>query len=163
MFAFTLLKTLYHEIVSPDVAQNELLNGKGLRFHSTDRTYDVAPDIRKVTVEKRYLLKSVLYYVWVNDKETDLNDPALCQWILAFFREFRPSYLKEEIDPITVNGKKALLDCFAVDKIPSYRKDHAYSDLEITTMKDVREGKIKKDTRQATFPGMIFSEKHKKD
>ncbi|MDO4978286.1 MAG: hypothetical protein Q4E53_13625, partial [Eubacteriales bacterium] len=56
-----------------------------------------------------------------------------------------------------------LLTCFHVDSIPSYRDNRAYKNLEITRMEDIKNGNVKEDTRHATFPGMTFSKKYKKD
>lgn len=165
MLKITLLKTLYYEMNASIIPKENIIHGKDRRFHTIQKTYDVCPEIKSVTVEERYLPYSILYYLWVNDEKiaSDLNEPSVCHWILSFFQEFHPEYLYEGICIQETNNLDQLLTCFNVDTIPSYRDNRAYKDLEITRMEDVKNGTVKEDNRQATFPGMTFSKKYKKD
>lgn len=161
MLKITLLKTLYYEIDESLTPETKITMGKDRHFRTLYRSYEICPEIQSVTVEERYLPYSILYYVWVNEEknEEDLDNENLCRWILSFFQEYRPEYLKKAFEPDEIYNFEQLLECFDVNAIPSYRDNRAYSDLEITRMEDVRNGNVKKDNRKASFPGMTFSSK----
>lgn len=164
MLKITLLKNLYCEIQNTVNSESDASYGKNRHFHTIHHTYEITPEIKSITVEERYLPYSTLYFIWINDekKEADFNNISLLRWILSFYKEYHPEYLCKDISPEEIKNLNQLLICFNVDAIPSYRDNRAYEDLELTTMKDIKNGIMKKDSRQATFPGMTFSEKYRK-
>ena len=108
-------------------------------------------------MEERYLPYSVLYYLTVNDEPEPVDligDISL--WILEFFKEYQPDFLRPDLQEYLNHNPLDILQCFNVGKIPAYRRRFAYSDLTMTTMEDIRNGNVKKDERRATFPGIQF-------
>ncbi|MDO4978161.1 MAG: hypothetical protein Q4E53_12970 [Eubacteriales bacterium] len=165
MLKITLLSSLYKEF-EKIIYDKKAPNYKSdRRFLTMERSYPEAAGIDSVTMEERYLPKSILYYIWVNDeKETrDLSDKTLCKWILAFAQDYKLQFLKSDIPENPLENGFSILDCFDASKIPDYRKNTAYSDLTITRMEDVKNKSIVEDTRKATFPGMTFSKKYKEE
>ena len=157
MIKITLLKTLFYELDPERIEIVEVCHYKDRIFHRIEKSFDSAPEIKSVTVEERYLPYSVLYYLTVNDepKPVDVNgEPA--RWILEFFKEYRPDFLRSDLQEYLNHNPMDILQCFEVGKIPSYRRRFAYSDLTMTTMEDIRNGNVKKDERKATFPGIQF-------
>ena len=98
MLKITLLKTLYYEFDHLLSRDGHHYEHRDKRFRTIHKTYPGIPEIASVTMEERYLPKSVLYYIWINDekKEADLNDTKLCRWIFSFVKENCPDYLKNE-------------------------------------------------------------------
>lgn len=157
MLKQTLLKTLYYELSPERVEDSKELLSKDRHFHILERKYNVAPTICKVRLEERFLPYSVMYYMTINDSiRVDEFDEYISQWILSFFQENKPEYLREDIETYIKQKDFNILECFNLGKIPDYRKKYAYSDLTITRMEDIRSGNIKEDERRATFPGIQF-------
>lgn len=159
MLKITLLKMLYVAFDPLKIPEVEERRGNDRHFRTYRRSYEDAPGIESITMEERFLPKSVLYYVWINEekKEAELSEERLCRWIFAFAKEHCPQYLKAGMDL----DQAGILDLFEVGAIPDDRKNRAYHDLTITTMDEVRQGRVKRDSRQATFPGMRFAKKYK--
>lgn len=170
MIKQTLLKTLYFEISPDKIPEVKASNGKDRFFHTFAKAYPGVPGVTGVVAEERYLPYSVLYYLFCDDEEgrrhpVEPEDPVITRWILEFFREYQPEFLKEEYRSAesTPAGRIDILECFIVENIPSYRKHkYAYADMEFTRYEDVHGKPIvsKGGSRLANFPGISFSKKY---
>ena len=170
MIKQTLLKTLYFEISPDKIPEVKESNGKDRFFHTFAKTYPGAPGVTGVVAEERFLPYSVLYYLFFDDEEgrrhpVEPEEPVMTRWILEFFREYHPEFLKEEYRSAEggAGGRINILDCFETDRIPSYRKHkYAYADMEFTRYEDVHGKPIesKGGSRLANFPGISFSKKY---
>ena len=173
MIKQTLLKTLYYEISPDKIPAVKASNGKDRFFHTFARSYPGAPGVTAVVAEERFLPYSVLYYLFYDDEEgrrqpVEPEDPVMTGWILGFFREYQPDFLKDEYrDPEKVPaGRINILDCFETERIPSYRKHkYAYADMEFTRYEDVHGKPIEsksgsRPNQLANFPGITFSKKY---
>lgn len=157
MLKQTLLKTLYYELSPEHIVESVEKLSKDRHFHSLEKEYPEAAGIHKVRMEERYLPYSIMYYMTVNDgMPVEEFDDTISRWILAFFQEYKPEYLRADLEAYSKQRDFNILDCFDVGKIPDYRKKYAYTDLTVTTMEDVRNGTAKEDNRRATFPGIRF-------
>ena len=123
MLKITLLKTLYYEFDHLLSRDGHHYEHRDKRFRTIHKTYPGIPEIASVTMEERYLPKSVLYYIWINDekKEADLNDTKLCRWIFSFVKENCPDYLKNELPEDPIGKGISILDCFEVSHISDCR------------------------------------------
>ena len=173
MIKQTLLKTLYFEISPDKIPEVAASSGKDRFFHTFARSYPGAPGVSAVVAEERFLPYSVLYYLFCDDEEgrrqpVEPEDPVMTRWILEFFREYQPEFLKDEYrDPDGIpDGRIDILDCFVTERIPSYRKHkYAYADMEFTRYEDVHGKPITgksggRPDQLANFPGITFSRKY---
>lgn len=173
MIKQTLLKTLYYEISPDRIPEVKATSAKDRFFHTYVKSYPDAPGVTAVVAEERFLPYSVLYYIFYDDEEgrrqpVEPEDPVMTRWILEFFREYHPEYLKEEYRDREKSpaGRIRILDCFEVFNIPSYRKHkYAYSDMEFTRYEDVHGKPIRSKSgdglnQLANFPGISFSKKY---
>ena len=169
MIKQTLLKSLYFEISPDKIPEVTESNGKDRFFHTFAKAYPGVPGVAGVVAEERFLPYSVLYYLFIDDEDgrrhpVEPEDPVMTRWILEFYREYHPEYLKEEYrEPGSgMTGRVNILDCFIVENIPSYRKHkYAYADMDFTRYEDVH-GKpiVRKSKRLADYPGISFSKKY---
>lgn len=165
MFEFTLMKNMFYELDPEKVEESvERRGGSGC-----SRTLSVdlpeAPEVKSVTMMERYVPYGALYHLFINDEEkyADIKEDRIKRIILAFYRDRKPSYLKEayrqETFPENLEELN-ILDCFEVDKMPGYDRKYAYSDL--LTLEDLRKGKTGDEHKPKTaFPGMRFSDKYR--
>ncbi len=162
MLKFTLMKNLYFEL-DPEKREGvvEKLD-RDIRYRKLPLDLPELPDVHSITMQERYLPRSTMYYLYVNDERmpAEITETPVKELILAFYRKYEPDYLKEDIPEDLSNVN--ILDCFDVDRMPGYQKRFAYH--EIQTLEDIRNGKVQDEHHgKPTFPGLEFSKKYRRD
>lgn len=123
MFILKLEQNLFAEC-SPEKIASAKEYKKGDSIFRTLEV-DFAQNIKTMTVEKRkypYFFKHYLYWNENLEKEVDLKEEEAKKFLLAFYRRYRPEYLKEM--SVEYEEGKNLADYFQTDKIPGESMQH---------------------------------------
>ena len=160
MLKFTLLKQFYYAFDPDDIPEVRERRGGDIYHRTLNVDHLNLPGIHEVTAQERFLPKSQLYRIYINDEreEADINELRVKELILAFFRYYHPDYLKEDL-PDDLSDTD-ILDCFEVDRMPGYNS-RKYAYRELITLEDIRSGKEDRGRQKYGFPGLTFSDKYK--
>ncbi len=166
MLKFTLMRNLFKEL---NPARMEGVFQKRVRdvfSRSMLVDYEEVPEVRAFTMQERSVSYGVLYYLFINDERqaADLEDLKVKKFLLAFYGDHFPSYLKEEYQKLSELEEDELeklniLDCFLPDNMPGHHDGYAFKELQ--TLEDIRAGRTgDEDKPKYGFPGLIFAKKY---
>ena len=166
MLKFTLMRNLFKEL---NPSRMEGVQQRRVRdnFSRTMAVaYEDVPEVRAFTIQERAVSYGVLYYLFLNDDRTqaDLEEVRVKKFLLAFYGDHFPSYLKDEYRKLADLSEEELkkidvLDCFLPDNMPGHHDGYAFQELQ--TLEDIRAGRTgDEDKPRYGFPGLTFAKKY---